>query len=241
MNKINLKYERTREELLFDLYTQIKFLKNDCASYDMGDFDYSKRIALSLRVLLHTTKTSTSLLDQLKSSFKFDSPDFLDLSTVYLKYPNQSQETQEFVRAFLCHYYLDNSSPETPPILLAKSISIDPNERYPRRAFKTWWDRTTVVLIDQKYYTRKNIIEYLCNEDGGAHVDPLLSEKLAILKRETAKPLRFLIPKENSTYKTFTAKINQILPASVRTIAEETLYMFNQTVIPYCEKYIKLK
>ena len=58
------KIPRTKEELLSEAYTQIKFLKNACAYYDADDLDYAKQIALTLRVLLYERKHSLSVLQQ---------------------------------------------------------------------------------------------------------------------------------------------------------------------------------
>jgi hypothetical protein len=41
-------------------------LKNSINSFDKGDYDECKRITVSIRLLVHDTKSSTSLLKQLK-------------------------------------------------------------------------------------------------------------------------------------------------------------------------------
>ncbi len=39
--------------------------------------------------------------------------------------------------------------------------------------------------------------------------------------------------------KTYTADYQNILEATVRSIADETLYIFNNNIIPYCQKSLQ--
>ena len=63
------KVQRTKGELLQETYRQLKFLKQECACYDAGDWDYGRQIAVKLRVLLHDTGMSHSVLRQLTEQF----------------------------------------------------------------------------------------------------------------------------------------------------------------------------
>ena len=54
--------DRTPTELLSDLLVQLKFLRQECLHYDAGDWSYGAQIATKLRLLLHQTKYSDSLL-----------------------------------------------------------------------------------------------------------------------------------------------------------------------------------
>ena len=98
------KVQRTKGELFQEAYRQLKFLKQECACYDAGDWDYGRQIAVKLRVLLHDTGMSHSVLRQLTEQFVFNRPDFLDLSTVKGDLPKQGQT--RFVRCSLCQYIL---------------------------------------------------------------------------------------------------------------------------------------
>lgn len=63
----------TQEELAKHLAEQIGFLQSSAKLYDLGNETEAKRMAVTLRVLLHDTKTSSSLLGQmhLKKKMQF--------------------------------------------------------------------------------------------------------------------------------------------------------------------------
>jgi hypothetical protein len=50
------------------LRKQLGFLERSCASYDAGHKDEAIRIATTIRVLIHNTKASTSLLKHLNAT-----------------------------------------------------------------------------------------------------------------------------------------------------------------------------
>ncbi|MFC1908223.1 hypothetical protein ACFLWT_02340, partial [Chloroflexota bacterium] len=59
------KYVQTGDELLGHLKDQIAFMKISANSYDNGFEDEAKRLAVAIRILVHDTPQSTSLLTQL--------------------------------------------------------------------------------------------------------------------------------------------------------------------------------
>ena len=65
------------ERLLANLEEQIDFLRTSCALYDEGKEHEAKRIALSVRVLVHDTGAGESLLGQLGVK---DKQEFVDTS-----------------------------------------------------------------------------------------------------------------------------------------------------------------
>lgn len=237
------KVERTKKELLDELYTQIQFLTDECHQYDSGKINYSKKIALTLRILLNDTRNSTSLFKQLESKFLFNRPDFIDISIINKDFaesdknnPNRAIESS-FVRSSLSQY-IGQINYDTPTVLNPIPLTINPNQKYPFRAFKSWWERLPIVLIDQtQKLTRQDAVRLIADQDGGAHIDPMMKNVLALLKREQAKSFKFYAPLPNGEHKLYIAKIDNILPASVRAIATETLYIANNKIIPTCEKY----
>ena len=96
--------DRTPTELLSDLLVQLKFLRQECLHYDAGDWSYGAQIATKLRLLLHQTKYSDSLLAQITKRFAFSCPDFLSLSTVRGELPNKGRT--DFVRSPLIQYQM---------------------------------------------------------------------------------------------------------------------------------------
>ncbi len=225
----NIKFPRTKDELFSELQTQIRFLQDECKQYDLGNIEYSKKIAVTIRILLHDTRNSVSLLRQIESAFVYDRPDFIDISTKDLMNKGQT----DFVSSSLCEYNLEHFI-DSPPVLTPRAIGINSNNHYHFRSFKTWWERLYVIQIDRtNFLSRKDIITLIADTNGGAHVDPNIDERLILLNRNLAKPLRIGIP-IGETVKIYTAQTEQILATNVRSIAEEVLYVF-QSVLAYCE------
>ena len=61
-----MQLELSKQDLESHLREQIEFLKRSTKSYDEGFESEGKRIAVVLRVLLHDTNQSLSLLNQLR-------------------------------------------------------------------------------------------------------------------------------------------------------------------------------
>ena len=184
--------DRTPTELLSDLLVQLKFLRQECLHYDAGDWSYGAQIATKLRLLLHQTKYSDSLLAQITKRFAFSCPDFLSLSTVRGELPNKGRT--DFVRSPLIQYQMIHQ-PEVPPVLTVQPLSLESGKRYTRRAFKTWWDGIDILLIDRQHFlSRKGVVCLLANQEGGAHVQPGMDEKAALLRRRAANSLQIAAP-----------------------------------------------
>ena len=144
--------DRTPTELLSDLLVQLKFLRQECLHYDAGDWSYGAQIATKLRLLLHQTKYSDSLLAQITKRFAFSCPDFLSLSTVRGELPNKGRT--DFVRSPLIQYQMIHQ-PEVPPVLTVQPLSLEPGKRYAKRAFKTWWNGIDILLIDRQHFLNR--------------------------------------------------------------------------------------
>lgn len=165
--------------------------------------------------------------------FVFNRPDFIDISTVGGDLLKKTQAN--FVRASLCQYQFIHQ-PDSPQILTAIPLSIEKNKRYPTRAFQAWWNRLSVILIEQRYtLSRMQAVTLIADTDGGAHVDPQMLERLALLKRKEAQPLQIFTTLPNNQCKKYVAQIDQILAATIRTIAVETLFLFENKILPYCQ------
>ena len=138
------------------LARQITFLQRSCQSYDEGATDEAIRIATIIRVLIHNTKSSTSLLKHLNgttinllSTTEGASPNALmyhGLGTIQL-----SSNGHKYYAA------LDNA-------LFKKFIPVS-----------QWWDQIVYVLNPQTRLSRRKIVLAAANQDGGAHVDAQLS------------------------------------------------------------------
>lgn len=145
------------QNLINHLDRQLRFLEHSCWLYDLGFRDEGIRIATVIRVLIHDTKKSTSLLRQLNS----DRIDILDTSRVL---------PDPLFEAF--HGLAIRT-------LTSQGVSLAPNFNRTSNAtgkpVPAWWNQvvcasTTLVL------TRRKIVWAAANKDGGAHVDDLKQE-----------------------------------------------------------------
>jgi hypothetical protein len=163
-----MKMKRPMGDLRAQLKTQIDFLTRSAQSFDAGERNEAIRMAVGIRVIVHDTKASKSLLRQLGKK------DILFYDTAH---PFDSKNLMPHLGLFQIHLGgastgfaapLDNISPER----LGRKIQ-----------FNTWWDR--IVLSDnlKNRFTRKDLVLTLADQDGGAHVDPHLEEKYVKLSR----------------------------------------------------------
>jgi len=165
------KYVQTRDELLDHLKDQIAFMKQSANSYDNGFEDEAKRLAVAIRLLLHDTPKSTSLLTLLNkkninfydSALPYDPHNLLTYSGLTMMRLS-TKEGASYVAP------LDEGAPTR-----SKTRKI---------AFNTWWNGMFVVKDKHgKTFTRKELVLNTANTDGGAHVDPELDVAYANLSR----------------------------------------------------------
>lgn len=161
---------RTRQtgELAGLLDEQVRFMELSAASFDSGFDGEAKRLAVTVRVLVHDTTKSVSLLGQMRrktiqffgSSFPFDPRN--RMSHGGLVFMALAAGGARFVAM------LDDIPPN-----LAKWISFD-----------RWWSMPIFVDKDRRVLSRKDVILAAANQDGGAHVDPVLNDAYAALSRD---------------------------------------------------------
>ncbi len=164
------KYVQSRDELLVHLKNQITFLKLSAISYDKGFEDEAKRLAVVIRVLVHDTGKSTSLLALLdrKNIYFYDSA---------LSYRHQSPLpytglTMIRVSSGEARHIapLDGGAPT--------------RDRNRKRTFNIWWENMFVIRdMKGNIFTRKELVLNTADTDGGAHIDPALDEAYASLTR----------------------------------------------------------
>lgn len=191
------KYELNTSELLNHWNDHISFIRDSADNYDKGCEGEAKRIATSLRVLFHHTNHSVSLLSQLKKESSFF---LLTTSTGY----SPGNLLTSWV---LLTLKIENDHMSFIPSGFCKK---DSNYFV---TFEDWWNE---IIFDDKEnkFTRKDIVLYVADKDGGAHVDPVLDEKYAKLVKKNS--LKWI----TSTGQT---PINNPAYASIRQMATEVL------------------
>lgn len=161
----NINIERESSDYIEALEEQLEFLINNCKNFDSGNFKYAKQIATNIRVLVHDTRTSQSLLQLLnrKESMKFLTTVSSPKNVVFqigLVIP-----VDVFIQSDSNHY---TSEPWFIP-----TFTKSKNKKWV--SFDTWYSQN-VLTCDPTSFSRKQLITYVANKDGGAHIDKSLPE-----------------------------------------------------------------
>lgn len=160
-------YTQERVDLERQFAKQIGFLKRSAESYDNGFHDEAIRLAVVVRVLVHDTPKSISLLTQLceKDRYYWDSRAAIDKKL----FP-ESDSCFVLVQA-------DESGAKYLPVLERGPIPMFQSD------FDGWWNGVVFIDSNGRKVTRKDLILTASNQDGGAHVDPSLDPVYADLSR----------------------------------------------------------
>lgn len=161
----------TRANLEEHLEEQISFLERSCNSFDEGFESEAKRLAATIRILVHDFgKNSHSLLGQLgKKGIKF-------LDSTFDLNPTGGKALHG---GLVCVGMGPNGAKYR-----AMLDELPPDE-FKWVDFDTWWNMP-VLDYQQQELTRKNIILTACDQDGGAHIDPKLDEAYCNLAKNNS-------------------------------------------------------
>ncbi|MCK4476787.1 MAG: hypothetical protein KAU16_08685 [Methanophagales archaeon] len=197
-----MKVLQTEEELKSHLKEQIQFLIRSSKSYDEGFEDEAKRLAVVIRVLVHDTSQSTSLLKLLKKK------DILFYDTTVDLHQNTLLH-----QGGLAYMRISSNGAK----YYAPLDDVPPYRANNKVPFDDWWNKTVYLDLNRNQFTRKSLVLAVSNTDGGAHVDPRLNKAYAGLSRFNSLGWKFF---KNEVEKDF--KNGPELP-SIRQIAHEVL------------------
>lgn len=176
-------------------------------AYEAGHADEARRMALSIRVLLHDTARQISLLSHLgvKQGMTFyDTASEID--------PRQHGSHLALLSLLMP---LGDGQPQ-PTRVDARLDNLPNSPKSEMAPFDDWWN-TPVVLDDLgNVFARRDIILYLADQDGGAHVDLRVDPKYLRLASGEAGSWRPIGP----TVEEFADGIEL---ATARQIAHEVL------------------
>ncbi len=146
--------EQSEEELKKKLEEQIQLLINSCKTYDDGSKVEAINMAIRIRVLVHDTSRSTSLLKLL------DKKNILFYDTAYEYDPANIPTTGLAAQQ----------------IVGGKGVEWIPNLdifNYGRGkiSFQEWWSQLVIVDFKNNEFSREQLITIMANKDGGAHID----------------------------------------------------------------------
>lgn len=164
-------HQQSAKELEAHLQDHLGFLQASADAYDAGFDGEAKRIAVSIRVLVHDTKKSKSLLGQLGRKSEL----FLD-SAFPVTPANKSTHSGLVVTSIV-------------PGAGAKYVAFlddGPGGQTASRDFETWWNSTVFIDSKERELSRRDLVLTVANQDGGAHIDPALDSTYADLSRNNS-------------------------------------------------------
>ncbi len=202
---------RTHEELIAQLWTHVSFLRRSGRLFDDSAEDEALRLAVSIRVLVHDTPHSISVLEQLG----------VKTTITYLDSYIPPPEPQEgnliwHMGAGIAGLTADESG--QPCYKATKDLhplSIGPVP------FDDWWNRTIIRDQAGAEFSRKALTLALANQDGGAHVDPELDEAYDALSRSNSLGWMAGVPSGTGDGAADSVPMGSPVPANVRQIAWE--------------------
>ena len=149
-------------ELVKQLRRQLDFIRNSASAYDAGHSEEALRIGVAIRVLLHDTRFSNSLLNQMGQK------ESLKLITTAKEITYNLVAELDFGECLA-------------GMVIGSSIEYSPvPDGMPTVSCVEWWAQP-VFIRDKVVYTRKDVVLSAANKDGGAHVDEP-DEKLQALQ-----------------------------------------------------------
>jgi hypothetical protein len=171
------KVAQSKSELQSHLREQLGFIIKSCREYDGGDFTEAKRIATSIRVLLHDTKHSKSLFSQLG----LKAIGFLNTAV-----PIADGEKHAILGLLQTRITVNDNltlSGRHHPLLSFRPEGWPPAKK---RLFPDWWNQIVLTDTESRGFSRRSLVMAVANTDGGAHVDPELDAGYAALSRSNS-------------------------------------------------------
>lgn len=201
-------------ELRVRLREQIENLEASSARYDAGGMAEGNRLAVIVRVLVHDTPRTSSLLKQMgvKDELRWiDTNGGMNargalMFTSLVRF--QTRVLEEGMELTV------SSVPQA--AILERGKLID---------FETWWRIFPIMVANGEQISRVDVVDILANQDGGAHVD-LLKARFVRLLNAVPRPTPFT--NEEGAGVEFGRPsapddgfVRAALRAAMRTIAEE--------------------
>lgn len=207
------KHSFSEEELRLKLNEQIGFLIRSADDFDNGHSEEAVRLAATLRILLHDTNRSKSLLGQLGKK---------DIAFCDTSDPNDPEN--------IAPYYGLISLELGPSTARYVARLDDVGDELKHVGFKEWWNMEVFRDARKGVLSRKTMILSAADQDGGAHVDPVLDHPYSAYAIGEAIGWRF-VGKEGEKPVVHPARV------AIRQIAHEVL----KTLVPGYAKMPKLE
>ena len=213
---------RDRKSLLSLFDEQLQFLDASADAYDRGLEAEAKRLAVTIRILVHDTTQSHSLLTQLGVK---DRLRWLDTATPIV--PANLLPTNGLAIVKMTAGGSQGASAQYVP----------PLEKFPigranRPAdFERWWETPVTKDGNGNLFTRRDFVMTVSNKEGGAHVDPKLNSAYRQITEDNSLGIvSFETSPETEERLERAAEGNAAL-ASVRQIAWEIVSTLRQQAL----------
>lgn len=191
------KQPQTNDDLRGHLRDHLAFLQASAASFDNGFEAEAKRMAVSVRVLVHDTDKSHALLTQLN----LINQEFVDSALPYDS------------RSIVAHAGLVVLASGGTKRGYVAHLGGTTERRLP---FEEWWSAPIFVDDQKATISRRGLVLAMANQDGGAHVDPALDETYARLSRGNSMGWMF-------GNETNTSPVRDVELVSMRQLTHEVL------------------
>lgn len=161
------KVSRSIIELDEKFHQQVDLLNLANQNFDDGKEFAALNIATTLRVLLHDTNQSTSVLTHIGKK----QIDFYETS-------NQDIHPQSVYLGLIIKGISGVSDGQGGSVLYRPIFTSDFHFINKNWAdFSTWWSKIIFRNIDGTSLSRKELVLAIANQEGGAHIDPKVDEK----------------------------------------------------------------
>ncbi len=166
---------RTGQYYIGRLEEQARFLRRSLEAFYAGELEEAVRVAAIIRVLVHDTKRSRSLLRHLREGYR-------DLEILDMEHPKGE---------VLLHLAVGMRI--GPGATLAPSVDLGAIS-CKRSTLGVWWEAPVIAFATRlggvRSYSRKTLTLILANKEGGAHVDA--NEDLGYAALLEGVPLSFI-------------------------------------------------
>lgn len=166
---------KTAAQLRVMLGEQVDFLESSAEGYDAGRLHEAKRLATTIRVLVHDTGSSQSLLSHLdvKNRLVFmDTAGDLNLANLASLAPFLIYRATVGEGGRLTGTYEPMLGDGPPFPGMPRGVGFD-----------KWWTMLVVRDAAGEIFTRKELVLFLANKAGGAHVDSKVQARIDALAR----------------------------------------------------------
>jgi hypothetical protein len=240
-------YYLTRPELLDLLCEQLRFLSNSSDSFDRGEEEEAKRLATTVRVLLHDTRANHSLLHQLKLKHLLQMLDTADEDDPQNPMPfnglvgfmTQSVEGKSAAVEFNLlgppqeYTASDEGEAERVTMRYIPRVNLPLDSAMANLShvsFQRWWNAPVIRDASRTVFTRQDVVLGLSNKDGGAHVDPKMDLAYARISRFNSMGFRVVTGDSEAVR----PPNNSVIAASVRQVAYEVIESVHRALPDLC-------